>query len=185
MTFYLFNLQLLVTLSQTSYVTVLFVNMVFSDEDKILIKNLYQLKGYNARRLRTEFSNKGWMRSSVNRLLKEFRDTGTVDRCKGSGRPRSARADENIDHVNNIVLSQEDQPWTHSTVHDICRHKNSICSWNVSRGDVHKSWLRRTAPLIFYGRKLCFQKARCSFVYDFLLFFSSERILKMVKISPS
>jgi len=34
--------QSLVTSSRTSYVTALFVNMVFSDEDKILIKILYQ-----------------------------------------------------------------------------------------------------------------------------------------------
>jgi len=33
-------LQSLVTFSQTSFVTALFVNMVFSDEDKILIKNI-------------------------------------------------------------------------------------------------------------------------------------------------
>ena len=33
------------------------VNMVFSDEDKILIKSLY-LKGYTAQRLTDEFSEK-------------------------------------------------------------------------------------------------------------------------------
>jgi len=30
----------------TADVTAVFVNMVFSDKDKIMIKNLYQLKGY-------------------------------------------------------------------------------------------------------------------------------------------
>jgi len=35
------------------------------------------LKGYNARQLRTEFPDKGWTKSSINRLLKKFRDTGT------------------------------------------------------------------------------------------------------------
>ena len=79
--------------------------MVFSDKHKIL----YQLKGYNASQLRTEFSDKEWTTSSINRLLKEFRDTGmTVDRRQGSDRPR--RTDEKIDHVNDMVLSQEDQP---------------------------------------------------------------------------
>ena len=46
--------------------------MVFSDKHQILTKKLYQLKGYNARQLRTEFPNKGWMTSSINRLLKKF-----------------------------------------------------------------------------------------------------------------
>jgi len=60
--------------------------MVFSAEDKILIKNLYQFKGYNARQLKKEFPDKGWTKSSSNRLLKKFRDTCTVDRRQGSGR---------------------------------------------------------------------------------------------------
>jgi len=33
----------------------LFVNMLFTKEDKILIKNLFELKGYNARVLVREF----------------------------------------------------------------------------------------------------------------------------------
>ena len=74
-----------------------FVNMVFSDERKILIKKLHQLKGYNERQLRTEFPDKGWTTRSFNRLFKKFRDTGTVDRRQGSDRPRSARTDENTD----------------------------------------------------------------------------------------
>jgi len=40
--------------------TALFVNIVFSDEDKILIKNLYQLKGYKATKLTNKFFNKFW-----------------------------------------------------------------------------------------------------------------------------
>ena len=36
----------------------LFVNIPFTKEDKILIKNLFELKGYNARHLVREFSRK-------------------------------------------------------------------------------------------------------------------------------
>ena len=97
-------------------VTALFVNMVFSEEDKILIKKLNLLKGSNARQLRTEFPDKGWTISSINRLLKKFRDMGTVERRHGSDRPRSAHVDENTDQVNDMVLSQEDQPKTHITL---------------------------------------------------------------------
>ena len=35
---------------------------------------------------------------------------GTVDRRQGSDRPRSARRNENIDQVNDMVPNQEDQP---------------------------------------------------------------------------
>jgi len=68
-----------------------------------------------------ELTDKGWTKSSINRLLKKFRDTGTVNRRQGSDRPRSARTDKNIDQVNDMVLSQEDQPRTHSTVREILR----------------------------------------------------------------
>jgi len=67
------------------------------------------LKGYNARQLTKEFLDKGWTKSSINRLLQKFRDSGTVDRHQGCGRPQSVRMDENIDQVNDIVLSEEDQ----------------------------------------------------------------------------
>jgi len=42
---------------------------------------------------------------SINRLLKKFRDMGTVDRRQSSDRPQSACTDENIDQVNDLVLS--------------------------------------------------------------------------------
>ena len=61
--------------------------------------------------LKIEFLDKGWTTSSINRLLKKFRDMGTVDRRHSSNRLQSARMDENIDQVNDMVLSKEDH-WT-------------------------------------------------------------------------
>jgi len=52
--------------------------MVFTDENKILIKNLY-LKRYTAKRLTDEFPEKSWIKHGVNKLLKKLRNTGTVD----------------------------------------------------------------------------------------------------------
>ena len=80
--------------------------MVFSDEDKNLIKSLY-LKGYSAKRFSDEFPEKSWTKHSVNnRLLKKLWDTATVDRRPGSGRPRSDHTEENVETVNDLVLSQ-------------------------------------------------------------------------------
>ena len=140
--------------------------MVHSDKHKILTKKLYQLKGYNARQLRTEFPNKGWTPSSINRLLKKFRDTGTVDRWQGSDRLRSALTNENTDQVNDHLVSERcasesrGPARAHSTVREISRKAGisnlftalyeRICSLNALRGDVRKSWLRRTALLVSY-----------------------------------
>ena len=65
------------------------INMILSDKHKILRQSLY-LKGYTAKRLTDEFSEKSWTM-----LFKKLRDTGTVNRRPGSGRPRSARTEEN------------------------------------------------------------------------------------------
>ena len=43
--------------------------MVFSDEDKVLIKNLYLIKGYGARKLISEFPEKNWKKGGLEKLL--------------------------------------------------------------------------------------------------------------------
>jgi len=50
----------------------------FSKEDKILIKSLYECKGYNALQFITEFLDKGWSKNSINRLLVKLRKFWTV-----------------------------------------------------------------------------------------------------------
>jgi len=59
------------------------------------------------------------MKSCINRLLKKFRDTGTVNRLTGSGRPRSVRTEENADLINDLVLNHEGRLQTHRMVHEI------------------------------------------------------------------
>jgi len=72
-------------------------------EEKILTKSLHLSKGYNASRLLAEVPDKGWMKRSINRLFQKLRETGTVDRCVGSGRPRSAWTEEKIDVVDDLI----------------------------------------------------------------------------------
>ena len=62
--------------------------MVFSQEDAVLIMNLYLSKGYGPAKLLNEFPEKSWKLDSVKTLLKKVRLTGTTERQKGSGRPR-------------------------------------------------------------------------------------------------
>jgi len=137
------------------------------------------LKGYNARQLKTEFPDKdGGQLSSINRLLKKFRDMGTADRRQGSDRPRTARTDEHIhnDQVNDMVLSQEDQPRTHSTVREI--------SWktfvvHIIRKDLQlKCFKRRRAQELTEAnctaRKLLLNKFS-PFFADFI-FFTDEKV---------
>ena len=49
----------------------------FSEEDHILIKNLYELKGCGTKRLINEFPTKGWKLRALNKMLRKLKDTGT------------------------------------------------------------------------------------------------------------
>lgn len=119
--------------------------MGLSEEDRILIKNLYYLKGYGAKRLMLKFPTKGWKKTTLNDFLKRVRETGSVDRKTGSGRPRTARTAENIEAVNELVLSQEDAPQTHHTSRQIARetgiHRSSVV--RIIREDLRLKCLKR------------------------------------------
>jgi hypothetical protein len=106
--------------------------MVFSKEDKILIKSLRELKGYSSRRFLREFQTNNWTRRGLDYLLAKIDRSGSVDRVEGSGRPRTARTDGNIAVVENLALSQEDAPRTHRTVRQIARESG------IHRSSVHR-----------------------------------------------
>jgi len=86
--------------------------MKIADEDAVLIKNLYLSKGWDARKLLNEFPDKGWKLGSIDFFLKKIRKTGTINRQPGSGRPRLAQTDENIETV--------DDPCPEDKGHDPC-----------------------------------------------------------------
>ena len=54
--------------------------MVLSEENRVLIKNLYYFKGYGAKRLISEFSTKHWKKTTVNDFLKRLKETGSTTR---------------------------------------------------------------------------------------------------------
>jgi len=68
--------------------------MKISQEDVILIKNLYLSKEYGARRLLRELPDKGWKLWSIDSLLKISHKTGTIVLLPGSVRPRLSRSSE-------------------------------------------------------------------------------------------
>jgi len=76
--------------------------MVFSKEDKILIKTLRESKCYSAKGFIKEFLDKKWNRRGLDNLLKKLREMGTVEQTIGSGRRCSLRTTQNIDAVEDL-----------------------------------------------------------------------------------
>lgn len=95
--------------------------MVFSKEDRILIKELRREKGYGAKRLLKEFPGKNWSIAALNRLLRKIETAGTADRSHGGGKQRTLRTAENVEAVGELISSQDDQPGTHHTIRQISR----------------------------------------------------------------
>ena len=70
--------------------------MKISQEDVILIKNLYLSKQYGARRLLIELPDKGWKVGSIDSQLKRSHKTGTIVPLPGSVRPHLSRSSEKL-----------------------------------------------------------------------------------------
>ena len=66
--------------------------MKISQEDVIVIKNLYLSNQYGARTVLSELPDKGWKLGRIDSLLKGISKTGTIVRQPGSGRLHSARS---------------------------------------------------------------------------------------------
>ena len=92
--------------------------MVFSFEDKAVIKNDLEEKGWTAYQIWKDHKAKGWHLRSVQRLVSRLKYTGTLARKEGSGRPVTATTEENGDLVEQLICSQE-EPGTHKSPQEI------------------------------------------------------------------
>jgi len=114
----------------------LFVNMQFTKEDKILIKNLLELKGYTAKQLVREFPSKWWNVGSVYKLLQKLRVTGTV-----------------VPAIEQSVKSLVRRAFIG---HRLPVSFTKICVSSALRSDVYRSCLTPTAKLACRDRGCCF-----------------------------
>jgi len=76
---------------------------MLSFEDKLLIKNLWECKGFSYRRLIKEFPNKNWKRCTLDDFLRKLPTTGMIEGTAGSGRLQSVRTADNIAAVEELV----------------------------------------------------------------------------------
>jgi len=82
--------------------------MKISQEDVIMIKNLYLSKQYCARRALSELPDKGWKLGSIDSQLKRSHKTGLQLSRNQAAVDRVCRV-----AVKDIVLNQEDKPIRH------------------------------------------------------------------------
>jgi len=94
---------------------------MLTNEDKTLIKNVWESKKYQVKLLIKEFPNKKWSKRAVEDFLKRLRTMGSIERAPGSGRLRTTQTAENVDAMGDLAQSQENQPQTHRSTRQISR----------------------------------------------------------------
>ena len=67
------------------------------------------------------FPEKQWSDGGLNSLLKRIKQTNSIERKQGSGRPKSSCTQENIEIVEDFILSDEDKPGTHLSQRKIAK----------------------------------------------------------------
>ena len=72
--------------------------MPFSVEDDA------QQKLYGTTKILRVFPNKNWTLSGAKTVLSKIDATGSVERCSGSGRPRTTRSPDTISDVQDLAL---------------------------------------------------------------------------------
>lgn len=91
-----------------------------TDDDRVLIRILRRDKGFNSFQMIKEFPNRGWNKSTLNRLIQKIDATGTSSR-KPPERIRTARTPANIARVSELICSQDDDPGTSKSPREIQR----------------------------------------------------------------
>lgn len=93
----------------------------FSHDDKMRIQALCE-QGWGYKRIVAAYPEEQWKLVSVKTICRRFKRTGsTCKRKEGSGRPKTARRDENIDAVHELICSQEGRPGTSKSTREIAR----------------------------------------------------------------
>ena len=96
--------------------------MVFSSEGKAIIKNNYEEKGWTAYRIYKEQKSKKWVLSSVQRLLKRFKEYGSMKRRTGSNRSITVTTDENAELAEELICSLICFLGTHKSPREMARN---------------------------------------------------------------
>ena len=78
-------------------------------------------KHYGVNRLFKEFPNKGWAKGGLRHLLRKLDKTVDFARIPGSGKTPTALTNENAEDVEELILSQEENPGAHESQRNIGR----------------------------------------------------------------
>ena len=89
--------------------------MTLSYEHRIIIQYIRNKFGHGVTRIVADHPEFDWNANTIKSFLQRINETGDVTRKEGSGRPRTARTEENIEQVGEMLCSQGDEWGMHQT----------------------------------------------------------------------
>ena len=129
--------------------------MGLSEVDRHAIEVIYKEKKLTAGQIVREFPGRNWKESTVRDLLKKIDATGSSDRIPGSGRPRTARTEENMTTIKRCAISDVGNPGTSKSEREIAGqlgiHQSSV---NRAKNEMGmKTYTRIITPRITIGTR--------------------------------
>ena len=75
--------------------------------------------------------------------LKRFKDSGTMNRKEGSGKPRSVTTEENTDLIEELICSQEEAPHTYLIKYLTHTPRKIVEQTGINRSSIRRMIKRR------------------------------------------
>jgi len=116
-----------------------------SSADKMRIQTLHE-QGYGAKRIVAAYLFKNWKLMTVKNICRIIDSRGSAtERKAGSGRPKLARSVANVDHVEELICSQEEQSSQHLSTREIAAELGirDRSVWRIAKNDLGLNAFRR------------------------------------------
>jgi inhibitor of nuclear factor kappa-B kinase subunit alpha len=153
--------------------------------DKLRIQTLRE-QGLGAKAIRAAYPDKHWSLSTLQKICHRVNERGSAaERKKGSGRPKTARTEQNVEAVELLICSQEGRPGTHSSTREIAEQLgiSHTSVSNIAKKDLRLKSFRRIPGQVLNAttrqKRLtrCRQLLRrCTVQKTRRLFFTDEKV---------
>lgn len=132
-------------------------------DDKIRVEALRK-QGLGAKQIVAAYAEKGWALRSVERICQQVDCNGTfAERKAGSGKPRTARSEENIAAVTDLICSQENKAGTHLSTRAAAAAVgvSRMSVWRIAKKDLGMTSFKRIRVQVLNAATRMKRLARC------------------------
>ena len=111
--------------------------MTSSEGDRAMTINCFIEKKWRGRAICRQFRSKNWAQATVDRIIRQYEETGSYQIKSATGRPLSATTEAIENEILELTESQESAPgtskslWSASKKVNIVVYSNYCCVWKI------------------------------------------------------